>query len=164
MFKRLTCLYLLYYRYAIINKNGGLNMCVNTGRNIETTADDYFLSLYEKDVKDYLELDEFMKYDIKELCFNYKEDTVDIYKEDSLYFNGIHIFTRNNSGKLNFYNDFFIKTSQITQDWANGGIFFDISGYNIRLVNIRKFLLIEKEKQELEKIMSNNNENKKRRL
>lgn len=139
-------------------------MCINTGRNIETTADDYFLSLYEKDVKDFLELDEFMKYDIKELCFNYKEDTIDINKDDSSYFTGIHIFAIYHKAKLNFYNDFFISVSSINQDWVNGGIFFDICGYNIRLINIRKYLLLEKEQQELNKIMSNNTENKKRRL
>lgn len=140
-------------------------MCVNTGKNIELTSYEYFSSLYEQDVKDYLELDKFMKYDIKDLCLsNLEKDVIDIDKEDSLYFYGIHIFTRENTEKLGFDNNFFIRVSSLTQDWVNGSIIFDISGYTIRLINIRKYLLLEKEQQELNKILSNNTENKKRRL
>lgn len=113
------------------------------------------LSFYEQDIKDYLNLDEETKEIIKNFALYYPGDFIKVQARKSKFFEKIQELYINKKN-IDLFNDNFFIYPDIS-GYKNIGYIFRlgdyVDDYIIRIINIRIFLTVKPEQEELNRIL-----------
>lgn len=110
------------------------------------------LSFYEQDIKDYLNLDEETKEIIKNFALYYPGDFIKVQARKSKFFEKIQELYINKIRIDLFTGNFFIYPDVV--GYTNVGYRFAfVDDFIIRIINIRIFLTVKPEQEELNRIL-----------